>query len=54
VKYLPVTRATDWEGYTGGIVELCAQLGIRHYIKQDLQPFLPHGYFNPLRVPQHR
>ena len=28
-------------------------LGARHYIKHDLQPYLPVGYFNPLRVAQH-
>jgi hypothetical protein len=27
--------------------------GKRHYIKRDLQPFLPTGYVNPLRIDQH-
>jgi hypothetical protein len=27
--------------------------GKAHYIKRDLQPYLPEGYFNPLRVQQH-
>jgi hypothetical protein len=27
--------------------------GAAHYIKRDLQGFLPAGYHNPLRVPQH-
>jgi hypothetical protein len=26
---------------------------VRHYVKKDLQPFLPAGYPNPLRVPQY-
>ena len=30
-----------------------AATGARHYIKEDLQPFLPPGYQNPMRVPQH-
>ena len=30
-----------------------SRVGARHYIKKDLQPFLPPGYPNPLRVPQH-
>jgi hypothetical protein len=28
-------------------------LDARHYIKRDLQSYLPAGYPNPLRVPQH-
>jgi hypothetical protein len=27
--------------------------GKAHYIKRDLQPYLPKGYFNPLRAQQH-
>jgi hypothetical protein len=52
-NYLPMTRSTDWQEYTLRIVALCQRLGVRHYIKKDLQPFLPAGYPNPLRVPQH-
>jgi hypothetical protein len=53
VNYLPMTKTTDWKSYTEKIVELCAKLGVAHYVKKDLQPFLPAGYPNPLRVPQH-
>jgi DNA repair photolyase len=53
VNYLPMTRTTDWESYTLRMIELLAQLGARHYIKRDLQPYLPARYPNPLRVPQH-
>ena len=53
VNYLPMTRTTDWRDYTLRIVDLCQSLQARHYIKRDLQPFLPDGYPNPLRVPQH-
>jgi len=52
-NYLPMTQSTDWESYTHEIVELCQQLGVRHYIKKDLQRYLPAGYHNPLRVQQH-
>lgn len=52
-NYLPMTRTTDWEGYTRRVVELVRRLGVRHYIKKDLQPYLPPGYVNPMRVPQH-
>lgn len=48
-----ITRTTDWAGYTGAILERMQRLGKRHYIKKDLQPFLPAGYPNPLRVLQH-
>lgn len=53
VNYLPMTKTTDWQDYTLRMVELLQRLGARHYIKNDLQPFLPKGYPNPLRVPQH-
>ena len=48
-----ITKTTDWQGYTERMVELLTRLGKAHYIKQDLQPYLPPGYHNPLRVPQH-
>lgn len=53
VNYLPMTKTTDWQDYTHRMLDLCQQLGVDHYIKRDLQPFLPAGYFNPLRRPQH-
>jgi DNA repair photolyase len=53
VNYLPMTRTTDWNAYTTRMVDLMHQLGVRHYIKKDLQDFLPPDYANPLRVPQH-
>lgn len=48
-----ITRTTDWREYTLRMVDLCQHLGAKHYIKRDLQPFLPDGYDNPLRVKQH-
>jgi hypothetical protein len=48
-----ITRTTDWCDYTRRMIDLCQKLGVRHYVKKDLQPFLPPGYANPLRVPQH-
>jgi hypothetical protein len=53
VNYLPMTKTTDWRDYTMRMIDLCQRLGVRHYIKKDLQPFLPPGYPNPLRVAQH-
>jgi len=53
-NYLPMTQTTDWRGYTLRMIELLNRLGARHYVKHDLQSFLPPGYPNPLRVQQHR
>jgi len=52
-NYLPMTKDTDWESYTHRIVDLVQRLGVRHYIKQDLQKYLPAGYHNPRYIPQH-
>jgi len=52
-NYLPMTNTTDWKSYTEAMMELCQDLGIVHYFKKDLQPFLPAGYHNPKRIPQH-
>ena len=43
----------DWREYTLRMIDLLNRLGARHYIKRDLQAFLPPGYPNPMRVPQH-
>lgn len=47
------TRTTDWRDYTLRMVDLCQRLGVQHYIKRDLQQYLPVGYNNPMRVQQH-
>lgn len=52
-NYLPMTKTTDWKSYTERMIELCNQLGVKHYIKKDLQPFLPEGYSNIKVIPQH-
>ena len=39
--------------YTERVREVLAKVGARAYIKKDLQVYLPAGYDNPLRVPQH-
>jgi DNA repair photolyase len=52
-NYLPMTSTTDWESYTHRMIDLCQRLGVKHYIKKDLQRYLPDGYVNPLRIPQH-
>lgn len=52
-NYLPMTYTTNWEDYTHRVIDLCRRLGVRHYIKQDLQGYLPAGYHNPKYIPQH-
>ncbi|WP_454629666.1 radical SAM protein [Bradyrhizobium cenepequi] len=47
-----ITRTTDWRDYTLRVTDLCMALGVSHYIKRDLQQFLPPGYPNDLRVVQ--
>lgn len=48
-----ITRETNWEMYTWRMTDLCRDLGVQHYIKRDLQAYLPAGYHNPMRVRQH-
>lgn len=52
-NYMEITKTTDWEDYTLRMIDLCQKLGVKHYIKNDLQHFLPKGYDNPKRVQQH-
>lgn len=52
-NYLPMTKSTDWRAYTLRMIDLLNQVGAKHYIKEDLQEFLPPGYPNPLRIGQH-
>jgi DNA repair photolyase len=51
-NYLPQTKTTDWESFTHRVIDVCQKYSIKHYIKHDLQPFLPTGYNNQMRVEQ--
>jgi DNA repair photolyase len=53
VNYSPMTKTTDWQSYTLRMIDQLNQVGAKHYVKRDLQGFLPPGYPNPLRVAQH-
>jgi DNA repair photolyase len=53
VNYLPMTKTTDWCDYTLRIIDRLQRYNKKHYIKADLQKYLPAGYHNPLRIPQH-
>jgi hypothetical protein len=48
-----ITRTTDWRDYTLRMVDLLHEVGASHYIKRDLQPYLPASYHNPMRSQQH-
>jgi hypothetical protein len=48
-----ITKTTDWRDYTLRMIDLLQKLGKSHYIKKDLQPYLPAGYHNPQRIAQH-
>jgi hypothetical protein len=48
-----MTKTTDWRDYTLRMLDTLDRVGARSYIKRDLQPFLPAGYPNAVRVPQH-
>lgn len=52
-NYIKTPEPIDWRDYTLRMIEKLQRLGKRHYIKKDLQPYLPDGYFNPLRITQH-
>jgi DNA repair photolyase len=53
VNYLPMTKTTNWMDYTLRMIDLLNVVGAEHYIKRDLQKYLPPGYHNPLRRQQH-
>lgn len=53
VNYSPMTKTVDWRDYTCRIIDRLSALGKDHYIKHDLQRYLPAGYSNPLRRQQH-
>lgn len=48
-----ITTTTDWRDYTLRMIDKLNRLGKAHYIKRDLQSYLPIGYENTLRSPQH-
>jgi hypothetical protein len=51
VNYLPMTKTTDWREYTLRMLDTLNGVDARHYIKKDLQPFLPPGYPNVHNIP---
>lgn len=54
VNYLGLTQTIDWKQFTADVLRVLEEVGARYYIKHDLQPFLPKGLQNPMRVEQFR
>lgn len=52
-NYIPKSKDIDWAEFTHRVIDLCQEHNIRHYIKKDLQQYLPLGYPNEKRQPQH-
>jgi DNA repair photolyase len=52
-NYIAMSAQTDWQDYTLRVIDLCQELGVNHYIKRDLQKYLPAGYINAMRRVQH-
>ena len=53
LSYLSLKQPVDKRDFTLRAVDLLDKLGASAYFKQDLQPFLPAGYQNAMRVEQH-
>lgn len=46
INYHRLTRLTNWREFTERVIDLLSRLGNDHYIKEDLQGYLPPGYQN--------
>lgn len=46
INYSKLTAKINWREFTERVLDLLSQTGNDHYIKQDLQPYLPAGYAN--------
>lgn len=54
INYHRKTKEIDWKRFAERVLEVVNRLGKQHYIKLDLQPYLPPGYSNPRYVNQTR
>jgi len=53
LNHSKLPRTFDRRDFTLRMLDLFNRLDKQHYIKRDLQPFLPPGYPNPMWIPQH-
>jgi DNA repair photolyase len=54
MNHISLAKPPNWRQFTHDVVKVLTEVGARHYIKRDLQPYLPPGYDNPMRVKQFR
>ncbi len=54
INYSGLTKKINWREFTARVVGLLSETGSNHYIKKDLQPYLPSGYQNIKYRPQMR
>lgn len=52
-NYIKTPEPIDWQDYTLRMIDKLIKFGKKFYIKKDLQPYLPTGTYNPLRIPQY-
>jgi DNA repair photolyase len=52
LNYHRLTRLINWRSFAEKVVSLLNELKADHYIKKDLQPYLPEGYMNIEYRPQ--
>lgn len=51
-NYIKLPHEIDWESYTHQVLDCVNRLGVKHYIKRDLQGYLPQGYPNERHIQQ--
>jgi hypothetical protein len=52
LHYFPPLEPIHWRDGVLRLIDLFTRFNVKSYFKRDLHRFLPHGYPNPLRVPQ--
>jgi DNA repair photolyase len=54
LNYFPeVVKDVNWRDFVLRMVDLLTKVGRTAYFKKELQRYLPKGYPNPMRIPQH-
>jgi hypothetical protein len=53
INHYPKLENQPWRDHTLRVCDELHRYDKSHYVKADLQMYLPDGYFNPMRIPQH-
>lgn len=53
INYSKLTKRIDWKSFTREVTALLNRCGSAHYVKEDLQSYLPAGYPNVRHRPQY-